>query len=236
MNLTKDQFIDALKTNGILLDKSIELLNIMFYSPNCQINGNEIARIMGYSDFPRVNALVGKLGKRIAQHFSINLEREDNSPGWWRIISDGEYVDNKFNWKLKPELIEALIDLRLLEENNPKIYPEVVIKKFEYCEGSVKKAEINVYERNYLARNECIKYYKPICSVCYFNFEDKYGKLGKDFIHVHHIKDIAYIGAEYKVNPIEDLRPVCPNCHAMLHQTTPAMSIEKLREIVRENA
>ena len=78
MNLTKKQFIEALTTDGILLDKSIELLNIMFYSPNCQINGNEIARVMGYTDFPPVNALVGKLGKRIAQHFSIHSPSQNN--------------------------------------------------------------------------------------------------------------------------------------------------------------
>ena len=236
MELTKKQFIEALSTDGILLDKSIKLLNIMFYAPNCQINGNQIAQIIGYSDFPPVNALVGKLGKRIAQHFNINLEREDNSPGWWRIISNGEYIDNKFNWKLKTELIEALIDLHLLEEDSSKLYPEIVSKEFEYYEGSVKKVEINIYERNYIARNECIKHFKPLCSVCGFNFELKYGNLGKNFIHVHHLKDIAYIGREYKVDPIKDLVPVCPNCHAMLHQTTPAMSIDDLKNIIRRNA
>lgn len=43
-------------------------------------------------------------------------------------------------------------------------------------------------------------------------FTDMYGDIGKDFIHVHHL----LIGEEYVVDHIKDLRPVCPNCHAML--------------------
>ena len=33
-----------------------------------------------------------------------------------------------------------------------------------------------------------------------------------------------------EVDPVKDLRPVCPNCHAMLHKQTPALNIEKLKE------
>jgi len=31
---------------------------------------------------------------------------------------------------------------------------------------------------------------------------------------------------------ILDLRPVCPNCHAMLHKRTPAISIEELQGLM----
>jgi 5-methylcytosine-specific restriction protein A len=30
------------------------------------------------------------------------------------------------------------------------------------------------------------------------------------------------------LDPEADLRPVCPNCHAMLHRTKPAMSVSEL--------
>ena len=63
-----------------------------------------------------------------------------------------------------------------------------------------------------------------------------YGDMGDGFIHVHHLKDLATIGEEYEVDPIEDLRPVCPNCHAMLHRTVPAMSIEDLRAIFEKKS
>ncbi|MGB8698791.1 MAG: HNH endonuclease, partial [Thermosynechococcaceae cyanobacterium] len=35
--------------------------------------------------------------------------------------------------------------------------------------------------------------------------------------HVHHIKPISEIGESYIVDPVTDLIPVCPNCHAVIH-------------------
>jgi 5-methylcytosine-specific restriction protein A len=72
--------------------------------------------------------------------------------------------------------------------------------------------------------------------VCGFDFEKSYGEIGKGFIHVHHKVDIATIGKSYQVDPINDLIPVCPNCHAMLHTEKPAMDIETLRQIIQDNA
>jgi hypothetical protein len=38
---------------------------------------------------------------------------------------------------------------------------------------------------------------------------------------VHHLKQVAYDGEEHLVDPIEDLRSVCANCHRMLHKVRP---------------
>ena len=59
-----------------------------------------------------------------------------------------------------------------------------------------------------------------------------YGELGRDYIHVHHLKPLADIKDEYELDAVKDLRPVCPNCHSMLHRRTPALSIEELTELV----
>jgi predicted HNH restriction endonuclease len=40
---------------------------------------------------------------------------------------------------------------------------------------------------------------------------------------------LSEIGGEYIVDPVADLRPVCPNCHAVLHRRIPAYSIEEVR-------
>jgi 5-methylcytosine-specific restriction protein A len=68
--------------------------------------------------------------------------------------------------------------------------------------------------------------------VCGFDFAKLYGEIGEGFIHVHHLRDLATVGGEYEVDPIKDLRPVCPNCHAMLHVETPAIGIEDLRALI----
>lgn len=99
-------------------------------------------------------------------------------------------------------------------------------------EGSTRKITVNAYERNQEARQQCLDEYGYICRVCKFDFKKKYGTIGKDFIHVHHLKPLSEIKKKYKIDPVEDLRPVCPNCHAMLHKKNPAYSIDELKNMI----
>ncbi|AKB17052.1 HNH endonuclease [Methanosarcina sp. WWM596] len=98
-------------------------------------------------------------------------------------------------------------------------------------EGAKKQITVNAYERNPTARKECLQKYGFKCSVCGFDFEEVYGEIGREYIHVHHLKPLYEINEEYKVDPINDLRPVCPNCHSMLHKGK--VTIEQLKEILR---
>jgi 5-methylcytosine-specific restriction protein A len=113
------------------------------------------------------------------------------------------------------------------------IYPDEVPELLKgFIEGTLKQVTINTYERDPKARKACIAKFGAICQVCGFDFEKTYGEIGKGFIHVHHKVDLATIGESYQIDPINDLIPVCPNCHAMLHTEKPAMSIDKLRTII----
>lgn len=85
-------------------------------------------------------------------------------------------------------------------------------------EGAKMEIVINRYERNPIARQKCLQFHGLNCLVCDMNFEKLYGEIGKGFIHVHHVIPLHSIKEEYIVNPETDLIPVCPNCHAMLHQ------------------
>lgn len=107
--------------------------------------------------------------------------------------------------------------------------PEEVPPTSTHLEGKVRQVLVNVYERKPAARAACIAHHGTTCSVCGFDFGKTYGEIGEGFIHVHHLKEISSIGKEYEIDPIEDLRPVCPNCHAMLHRRITALSIEELK-------
>jgi 5-methylcytosine-specific restriction enzyme A len=98
-------------------------------------------------------------------------------------------------------------------------------------EGKRKTISVNVYERNLIARKQCIEKYGIECQICEMNFEDVYGEVGKDFIHVHHIVPLSEIQQDYEVHPIDDLIPVCPNCHAMLHRKVNGLclTVEQLK-------
>ncbi|TXH52845.1 MAG: hypothetical protein E6Q89_10130 [Bacteroidia bacterium] len=117
--------------------------------------------------------------------------------------------------------------------NDEKLPEELPVEISEQLfEGAKKTVTINAYERSTEAREKCIEYWKAVCAVCDFDFEESYGELGKGFIHVHHLKPISQIGDTYQVDPINDLRPVCPNCHAMLHRQKETMTIEELKTIM----
>lgn len=92
------------------------------------------------------------------------------------------------------------------------------------------------YERNPKNRREAIKIHGLRCKVCGFDFQEKYGDLGQSFIEIHHIKPLSSIGEEVKINPETDLRPVCSNCHQMIHRRRGKVySIEELKAIVKNN-
>lgn len=236
MKISKEQYKRALQEDGVLKSRSVELLNLMYDAPDCAVTSSNLASVLGYKDFPPVNALIGKLGKRIAESLEIELpERKNNSPGWWQILAHGEDKEEGFTWTLRDELFYALVELGLLDESNSTIYPEVVELDKDLYEGKVSQVTINKYERNRTARSKCLEHYGNQCSVCEINFADKYGKIGDGFIHVHHILELSQIGKEYRVNPIQDLRPVCPNCHSMIHRKKPAFTINELKQMLNQN-
>lgn len=113
------------------------------------------------------------------------------------------------------------------------LLPEEIERPEEYYEGAKTRIVVNSYERDRAARDACVDHYGYQCRVCDMDFETEYGEIGKDFIHVHHRVLLSSVGENYRVDPIEDLRPVCPNCHAMLHQNNPPLEVEELRDILQ---
>ena len=108
------------------------------------------------------------------------------------------------------------------------------IPEREYAEGAVRQVQVNSYERDRAARLACISHYGPVCTICGLVFEERYGAIGAGYIHVHHLVPLSEIGGNYSVDPIEDLRPICPNCHAMVHRRRPPFSIEEVRRQLKE--
>ena len=118
----------------------------------------------------------------------------------------------------------------LAGEDVQTVIPEEVESPEQYFEGAVTTITVNSYERSREARSKCIEHHGWNCGVCGYAMADLYGTLGEGVIHVHHLRELASLGEEYEVDPIKDLRPVCPNCHAILHTSSPAITITQLRK------
>jgi predicted HNH restriction endonuclease len=110
--------------------------------------------------------------------------------------------------------------------------PEEIVNPAQYVEGAKKTIVVNAYERDPAARAKCLQKYGTRCCVCTIDLGEIYGDLGRGYIHVHHLRPIAARGGTYRLDPIKDLRPVCPNCHAMLHRRDPILSPEELKNIM----
>lgn len=120
-----------------------------------------------------------------------------------------KYVNNVF-------ALSDILPVYVIVDGKPLLLPETNAAD-EYIEGAKTDIIRNQYERDEKARKKCLEIHGYTCKVCEFNFEQRYGELGKGFIHVHHKIPLSKIGIANKTNPEIDLVPVCPNCHAMLH-------------------
>lgn len=118
-------------------------------------------------------------------------------------------------------------------ETRETMLPEEVPVGPVYNEGSVQRILINRYERDSRAREDCIRHYGTSCFLCGFDFVEIYGQVMAGFIHVHHLKLLSSVGADYTVDPVQDLRPVCPNCHAVLHRREPPYSLDEVRSFLQ---
>ena len=92
------------------------------------------------------------------------------------------------------------------------------------------------YERNPKLRKQAIQIHGTKCMVCGFDFEKKYGELGKDYIEVHHIKPLFLSEGEQQVNPETDLVCLCSNCHRMIHRKrNNVIAVDDLRKLVNQS-
>lgn len=73
--------------------------------------------------------------------------------------------------------------------------------------------------------------YGTKCTVCKFDFGKTFGIHGAGFIEVHHLEPIA--NGKRKTT-IEDVRPVCSNCHRMIHRGNELLSIKDLKKIINK--
>jgi hypothetical protein len=119
-----------------------------------------------------------------------------------------------------------LVDLPIEELHPSSAFPE----------GAIHKIYVNAYERNPTARRLCLKHYGMVCSLCGFRFAQFYGHIGEGFMEVHHIVALSDVGKKYKVDPIRDLRPVCSNCHSIIHRRRPAFTMDEVRAFLKRTS
>lgn len=155
---------------------------------------------------------------------------------WKKFLGSNEEepIPPKWPWSFENTMTEEGLpneqldfEIETTEVDTPSIEPTS-----QLIEGARYYVQVTAYERNLDARRKCIEHYGLSCSVCNFNFEKVYGAAAKTYIHVHHLTPLASIQEAYVVDSIEDLRPVCANCHAVIHLNQPPYSIEEVKTML----
>ena len=112
------------------------------------------------------------------------------------------------------------------------------LTNFEYTEGNIKEIRHKRRERNSrLVQDAKIEFKakhneKLFCEICGFDFSERYGDAGYDFIEAHHTKPISEMDEEGEITDINDLIMVCSNCHSIIHRRNPFYTIEEMKNII----
>jgi len=144
-----------------------------------------------------------------------------------------------YNWtpqgsgKSIPDEIAAALLAEIQRQTAGPFQAESDASLRTYAEGRPRSVTITTYDRSQEARYACLERHGCRCAVCGFVFEEVYGALGAGYIEVHHLRPVADVGEEYEIDAVKDLRPVCANCHRMLHKRRPPLAIEELQQLLR---
>lgn len=174
---------------------------------------------------PRTTAQRAGLDRLIkARRPKLTVEYIVQKPEFRGLFTDNELLIAKSRLKQAVQWSEATGAVRGHQ------FPDELVARAKYVEGAVKVVQVNAHERNASARKACLRLHGLGCSVCKVRLQERYGVVGKGFIHVHHLKPLARARGKYELNPETDLVPVCPNCHAMLHRKKRMLSPQQLRD------
>jgi predicted HNH restriction endonuclease len=164
-----------------------------------------------------------------ARHFKIFMfaNRHDVRDRWKVVYHRG--ITDK---KALAEIGGAHLRKRYTSKAASLSKKKALLRKMVLREGAILKTLRTVYVRDPDARQRCIEKYGPQCFICKFSFEARYRNVADGFIHVHHLRQLSDIRKEHTIDPVKHLRPVCPNCHAVLHLRNPPYSIAKVKSFL----
>lgn len=204
----RDQIIEVMNLLGghcyykDLYSKIIELY------PNCYDN---------YSNISNWQSSIRATIERLSSDSKVFQEKEDL---FYSIDGIG-----KGHWGLRnPVLSENTVDLTADDEG--------------FIEGKEILRKHIIRERNHALKIKAIKNFKCnhnnklLCEICSFDFLEKYGEIGKDFIEAHHTKPISEM-KENERTKIEDIVLLCSNCHSMIHRKRPWLKKEDISKLIK---
>jgi len=205
------------------------MLQTHYSAPNRIITASQLSRGVGFSVYSAANLHYGGLAGRIAD--ALNISPKSNLAS----IVTFHKPDGDWEWTLRPAFTEALEETAIVSASHSIPLPEEVPANTPLREGTTYSVTVNAFERNSTARSECLAHFGHACACCNMTFASQYGDAFSMFIHVHHLKPLSEVRGKYIVDPVNDLVPVCPNCHAVIHSRAPPFTVSDVQSMLASN-
>lgn len=211
---TAFQSVDSISANQILM------LRIHYHAPDRTVTASQLASAIGLVHYSVANSQYERLARQVGKRLNYNPMHERLGT-----LVTFEKRNGEWHWLMRPQVAQALEQLGWVDGIGVLLPEEIATAVEPVVEGEAHRVLVNSYERDSAARQRCIAAHGTNCCICGFDFGAVYGSVAEGFIHIHHLRPLSEVGKAHKMLPEEDLRPVCPNCHAVLHRRIPAYSI-----------
>lgn len=211
---------DLIRAMGNALPSARDVFGLL--SDNFNLNGNRIKLSINGSVVLAMSALPPAPWNK----FELNVRRLTDA------VTESEEAIQKIAEEIASACLALILTLLPLEDDNTVIVP---LFESGLPEGACIQTTVNRYERNPANRAACIAVHGSACRICGFDFGKVYGPFWNGYIEVHHKIPVSRMGPCYIVNPIQDLVPLCSNCHAAVHRIDPPLDPDALAEVLRKN-
>jgi 5-methylcytosine-specific restriction enzyme A len=229
---TETEYIRGLsESQAHLSDTDLRMLRFHYFAHEHTVTPLQMSTSFGWLNGGTSHLHYGRLGKKLAQAMQKNIKKLYGTAYPVRVLAEFTGAA-PVKWIMWDNLVEAIKKIALFPDDHVIHFPEEVSEAEKYFEGATFLVHVNLYERSSRARAACIRHHGSRCIICDFDFAAFYSPSMQGFIHVHHLRSLSEISETYQVDPVHDLVPVCPNCHAVIHSRKPAYSIEEVRELI----
>ena len=153
----------------------------------------------------------------------------------FKIDSDVSLKQGKYLQECSNKLFTLLTEIEGIEIANQNESNSSAIE--EFIEGKRKQKETNFFSRNPQLVKEAKRVFGYKCQACGFEFKDKYGDFGKDYIECHHENVFSERPEnewkDYITTSLDSVKVLCSNCHRMIHHKRPALTFDELLKLLK---
>jgi len=209
-------------------------------------------KVIVYDKVYHINALAEVIGE---YEFNKKIEYPHTKAVEWIKIFDPPYNIRPFEDELVKKISRNRTVVEITKNDWDIIYAKAVgslptppqIDNGHVTNGSIEDQEESgltykekeklrfhkSFERNPKLIREAKKFHRYTCMACGFNYEEKYGEIGEDYIEAHHLIPFAELDENTDLSPKNDVVVLCANCHRMIHRFEDTSNITKFKKLIQ---